>query len=60
MSSRLLPAASTPNKSSATPPSDIAAAPMKNPIASCPVSPESMRWPNRSGPAIPPAAVPTA
>ena len=42
------------------PPIAITTAPMKKPIATWSSLPEAIRWPNSSGPAIPPAAVPTA
>jgi hypothetical protein len=42
------------------PPIDITTAPTKNPIATWSWLPLAIRWPKRSGPTIPPAAVPTA
>ena len=60
MSSSARPSAFTPNSSSATPPSAITPAPMKKPIAAWLASPVAMSRPNSNGPAIPPAAVPTA
>jgi hypothetical protein len=54
------PSARTPHSSSATPPSAIAAAPMKKPVATWSALPLWMNWPKRSGPEMPPTAVPTA
>ena len=42
------------------PPTAIVAAPMKKPIATLLWLPVLIRWPKSSGPAMPPAAVPTA
>ena len=60
MSSSDCCSARTPKNSSAMPPSAIAPAPMKKPMATWSALPLWMNWPNSSGPAIPPTAVPTA
>src|SRR5699024_8536533 len=60
MSSRVACSALIPSTSLATPPSAITAAPTRNATATRSSSLEPISWPNSSGPAIPPAAVPIA
>ena len=60
MLSRSCPSALMPYSSSAIPPSAITPAPMKNAIATCDSSPDSIILPNRNGPVMPPIAVPIA
>ena len=50
----------TPKNSSTMPPTAITAAPMRNAVATSLRLPDAIRLPNRSGPVIPPIAVPTA
>ena len=49
-----------PSDSSASPPSAIAPAPIRKPVATCSGLPLWMNCPNRYGPEMPPMAVPTA
>jgi hypothetical protein len=60
MFSRLWRSALTPNRISTNPPTAMIAAPMKKPIATVAALPVAISAPNRSGPTIPPAPVPTA